>query len=185
MLLKGERYVTPIVAAMAASDMEGSVARWIDRRWPDSGLGSSSFGIVADKYADVFALLLVSGATLRAPNVSPMGKIATATILGEQGIKTAVALSWGFEYKQATGDNLDLPASAQGKRGMAEQFTGLALAVSTNDLDPGIARTAAGIGAVGMAGLGINDSRQARQHYSQQFNELMEEVRSAEAGMAR
>ncbi len=180
MLLRGERYVTPVVAAMAASDMEGVVARFVDKRWPEWGRGTTRFGVAADKYADVAGVLLVAGAALRAPNVSRSGKLAVAGIIGQESLKVAWAVSAGVQYKQAAGQNLDLPPSALGKEAMAEKFVGVCAAVATNDTDSDILRTAFGATALAFAGNGALRGESARRDYAEQLNAMMAGIQATE-----
>jgi len=176
MLLAGDRYVTPLVVVMAATDMEGAVARFVDKRWPDAGRGTTKSGIVADKYADVAAILCVAGATLRAPRVAMAAKAAVAVALGQEGTKVAWALNRGAQYRTATSENLDFPANALGKESMAEKLIAVSAAVATNDTDSHILRTGLCAVAAGFAGSGALHGEQARREYDELFQELMAEA---------
>ena len=181
MLLAGDRYVTPVVLTMAATDMEGSVARLTDKLFPKAGRGATRFGIAADKYADTAAILCVAGATLRAPRVATVAKAAVAVALGQEGTKIAWALNSGIKYKAATGENLDFPPSLIGKESMAEKFVAVAAAAATNDTDSRLARAGLCAVAASFAGSGVLHGEQARRQYDEFFQELMDEAALPEA----
>ena len=59
LLLQPERSkipVTPIVIGMAATDMEGKVARLFDKHYPQWEIGTSKLGTEADQVADTAAI---------------------------------------------------------------------------------------------------------------------------------
>lgn len=175
MLMSGEKGVWPVVGIMAATDMEGSVARAIDDRWPDSGLGTSKHGAAGDKYADAAALLTVSGAALLAPRISLPGKMAVGTILAQEGYKIIWASVRAAQYARETGKLLDLPVTMQGKEAMAEKFVGLGSAICTGDTDNPLLRASFGAAALAFAGIGSLRGEFVRQDYEQKFNRLMQE----------
>lgn len=179
MLLNSEKGVFPIVAIMGATDMEGKVARVIDKVLPNSGLGSTEHGAAWDTYADTLAILIVAGATLRAPRVTLPAKLATATILGQEGSKTAWALTRNHAYQRATGHRLKLPSSEQGKEAMAEKLSALGLAVATNDTDNPYVRASLSAAALGFAGIGSLRGERARVAYEPMIEEMLHNAQLA------
>ncbi len=175
MLLAGEKGVGAVVAVMAATDMEGSAARYIDQRWPESGLGTSTKGAKADKYADAAALLTVAGAALLAPRVSVPGKLAVGTILLQEGYKTAWAGVRAAQYARETGQLLEIPVDHEGKEAMAEKFVALESAVLTGDTDNRMLRASFGGAALAFAGIGSWRGEKVRHGYEQIFTGLLHE----------
>ena len=122
-LYHGKKGVSPIVAVMAATDMEGRLARFISKHWPESGLGVSTAGADLDPLADTAAILEVAAAALVAPRVSTLGKMAVATMFGQEGFKTKWALGANKIYKaQTNGERLTMPVSNEGKEAMAKNL---------------------------------------------------------------
>ncbi|MGH7237776.1 MAG: hypothetical protein ACREGF_04540, partial [Candidatus Saccharimonadales bacterium] len=176
MLVRGERNVTPLVVALAATDMEGKLARLIDKLAPDSGWGSTAHGEALDIAADTSALLIVGGAILKAPRVSAPAKFAVATVLGQEAFKAGWAIDCNHKYmaavrqRQASAGSLfeagiiaelpefpsklKLPVSAKGKEAMAEKMTAVIAAVATNDLDPGAWRNSLAATSLAFAAIG-------------------------------
>ena len=206
-LLRGERHVTPLVITMAATDMEGKLARIIDKTWPDSGWGTTLHGAPVDTYADTLAALILGASIIRAPNVSKIAKISTALVLGQEGYKAGWALARNGEYMKAVRKHeentrqlfandmsaimpmfpkkLELPSSLRGKEAMAEKLTTLAGAAATNDLDPGPLRTGLIIATAGFAVAGAMRGEYARRvDYIPMFNELLEERQQADLDLA-
>lgn len=173
MLIKGQRGSSLVVAGMAATDMEGSVARAIDKKWPESGLGTSTKGAEGDKYADALALLTVSGAALLAPKVSPLGKAAVGTVLAQEGYKTVWAAVRAAQYANKTGELLEIPTDMEGKEAMAEKFVAIEAAVMTAETDNPYARLALGSAALGFALAGSWRGEKVRQRYDEISTELM------------
>lgn len=171
MLLDGDRGVGSVVAIMAATDMEGSVARVIDKRWPDSGLGTSTKGAKADKYADAISLITVAGAAMLAPRVSIPGKLAVGTILAQEGYKTIWAGVRAAQYARETGELLEIPVNLEGKEAMSEKFVALESAVLTGDTDSPLLRISLGIAALSFAGIGAWRGEKVRRGYEQEFSE--------------
>lgn len=174
MLLRGEKGAFPVVAAMGASDMEGKLARLIDKVWPDSGWGSTEHGAPWDTYADTSALLIVCSAALRAPRVTRGGKAAMVTVLGQEGVKTGWALTRNQQYQRVSGERLALPSSVAGKEAMAEKLTAVGLAVATNDTDNALLRTTLSAGALYFAVVGSWRGEQARYEYEPLIDEMKE-----------
>ena len=173
MLLRGERYVTPYMMVMAATDMEGIPARYVDTHWPDSGMGSTAHGQAVDTYCDTSGLLIVSGAALVAPKVSLAAKAAICEVLGQEGTKTAWAISRGLKYQRATGERLSLAPTLEGKEGMVDKLVAVTFAVATNDVDPGIARKSLSAGAIYFATTGALRGENARKDYESQLLDIM------------
>ena len=176
LLLQPERSripVTPIVVGMAATDMEGKVARWFDKHRPEWEIGTSKIGTEGDQIADTAAILIVGAAALRAPRVSLPGKLAIVTALGQEGVKTGWALKSQFEYGLEHGGKLEIPTLPDGKAAMAEKLTGVVLGVATNDFESFRVRVALGAGAVGFAGLGAMRGEHVRQEYEATFEDMM------------
>lgn len=174
MLIDGDKGVGPVVAIMAATDMEGSVARAIDNKWPASKMGTSTKGAKADKYADAMALVTVAGAAILAPRVSVPGKLAVGTILAQEGYKTIWAGVRAAQHARETGELLEIPVSLEGKEAMAEKFVALESAVLTGDTDNPFLRTSLGIAALAFAGVGSWRGEQVRRAYEQEFLEYLD-----------
>ena len=51
-LLKQEKPVTPFVALMALSDMDGKVARFFDKNFPKLNIGTTKIGAIGDQISD-------------------------------------------------------------------------------------------------------------------------------------
>ncbi len=173
MLVRGERYVTPWIITAAATDMEGIVARAMDKYFPAMDRGTTKIGIAGDKHADVLAMLILSGAALRAPRVSAAGKLAVATVLGQEGVKIVWALSSGWRYRRETGMLLDVPPSVDGKEATAEKLTAVCAAAATNDTDSWTLRRGLDAVALGFAGVGTLRGEKARQDYVPIVEELL------------
>lgn len=183
MLVRGERYVTPIVAAAAATDMEGNVARLIDKLFPNSGLGVSTKGAQLDPVADTAAVLEIASAALIGPGVSLAGKAAVTSVMGQEGFKSVWALMAASKYRKATisetipnGEMLAMPIEQIGAEAMAEKLWALVLAVATNDVDPGPLRTTLGLGALAFAAVGVTHGEQARSSYVDSLAEMMASI---------
>ena len=207
MLLRGEGGVTPVVAVMAATDKEGWLARFIEDRWPESGLGITEHGETADTVGDAAAMAIITPALLLAPRVSVPAKIATATVLGQEGTKAVWALVRNNQYMDGVQQlerhyqeqlalrniaeipelpkRLQVPVTAEGKEAMAEKFTGIGFAALTNDLSPGFARHAAGAAALAFATAGSVRGEQARQDYEPQVQEMIAQVHAQAWSLAR
>lgn len=205
LLLGGERGATPYVMAMAATDMEGKLARLIDKLFPGSGWGSTAHGAPWDTYADTAAVLEVAGAALKAPRVSLPAKLAVATILGQETYKVGWALRKNSQFSKAAKEReaveqewahlqadkrgielqdselptfsrkLELPASGDGKAAMAEKLSGLVLAVATNDFDNRGMRAGLSAGALYFAGIGAWRGEKARAAYEPIANQMIQE----------
>ncbi len=182
-LIKGERFVTPWMIALSASDAEGNVARFIDKHWPESGLGSSNLGADADPVADTLAMLIVSGAALRAPRVSMAGKIAVAGILAQEGKKTQWAISSDREHRRLTttdenpkGQKLNVPVENAGKEATLEKLIAITAAVATNDTDNSVLRAGLGVSALGFAAAGSIRGEHVRQRYEEQLDSLFARI---------
>jgi hypothetical protein len=178
MLINGDRYVTPYVAGMAVSDMEGSlVARPLDVLLPGKGWGSTENGQVVDTICDSSGILIVCGAALRAPGVSLPAKAAVTGVLGTEGRKAVWAISSSVDYARAGGEGrLDIPTSLDGKEAMVEKLFAITLACATNDVNPGLARNTLSAGALCFAGVGGLRGERARQMYQRQFVEIMQDL---------
>ena len=172
MLLDGERNVTPRMMAMAATDMEGIPARYVDTHRPGSGLGSTEHGQAVDTYCDTSGLIIVAGAALRAPRVSLGAKVAIGEVLGQEGFKAIWAASRALKYKQRTGEKLSLPPTYEGKEAIVEKLMAVTCAVATNDVDPGPARKALTAGALYFATTGAVRGERARQGYEDTIQEI-------------
>lgn len=181
-LVVGERYVTPWVCGMGASDaVDGFLARLIDRVAPESGLGASKFGADVDEYVDAAAMIIVGGAALVAPRMPIPGRLAVAAILGNEGTKVAWALQKNEEYRQvAEGRRLRIPASLANKEAMAEKITGMVVAVLASDFDDPRTRNALGAVAFGFAAAGSVRSQVHRQEYEELANQMIADAASAE-----
>lgn len=195
MLLAGEKGATPVVAAMAATDMEGRVARFIDKKWPNSGWGCTAHGAPWDTYADTSALLIVGAATLLAPRVSKPAKAAMSMVLAQETSKAHWAFASNQEYMRHVKLNrslaemllsmdlidempvlpgkLELPTSVDGKEAMAEKLTAAVLAVATNDFDNQVVRTGLGVGALTFASIGTIRGERARGDYEPVVHKLI------------
>jgi len=173
MLISGETGVTPWVIAMGLSDAEGNVARSIDRYFPDSNRGSSTKGARWDPIADTASLLTICAGGLFAPKIPITGKIAIASVLGHEGVKSVWAARKNILYMNATGQQLEIPPTLQGKESMAEKFTAVTLAVITNDIDHEQTKQIIGLGALGFAITGSVRGEIQRRIYAKKANDLI------------
>lgn len=195
MLVRGEVGVTPVVIAMAATDMEGKLARLIDKLYPGSGWGSTAHGAPWDTYADTLALLTVGQAALLAPRVSKPAKAAMGLVLAQEGYKA----SWAFKRNRAFRESvrnhegvlielksfgaidelpalpkkLELPTSLKGKESMAEKLTAAVAAVATNDFDNALLRSTLGTTAMAFATAGVLRGEAARREYEPVIDIIM------------
>lgn len=176
MLLHGQKGAGAVVALMAATDMEGYPARKIDKKWPESGLGTSKFGTKADTYADASAMLIVAGAALLAPRVSAPGKAAVGIVLAQEGYKTGWAALRAAQYLQATGELLEIPTDIIGKVAMVKKFVAIEAAVCTGDFDNPYIRQGLGAASLGFALAGASDGESARTSYQELFEFKMEDI---------
>src|SRR5437016_3660232 len=67
MLITGEKGTAPWAMVMGLTDMEGGLAKTIDKVFPGSGYGSTELGAALDPIADAAAVLEVCLASLVAP----------------------------------------------------------------------------------------------------------------------
>ncbi len=169
-LYKGKRLSSFFTLAMAASDAEGNVARYIDKKYPDSGRGTTNHGKLADPIADTAGLLTVSTGALLSQRVSPAAKCAIGLVLGVEANKAAWAYRQASSYKKATGKDLKPNVSLEGKEAMAEKFTALLFAVATSEVEPGWKQSLLGAVAVGFAVSGTIRGESARRDYSEVIN---------------
>jgi hypothetical protein len=183
MLLKGQRPVTPVVMAMAATDMEGRVARFFDKHFPEAEIGSSKFGAEADQIADTLGILILSGAALAAPRISIAGKVAIGVALGQEGRKAAWALNAANTYKNSTrseenprGEKLVIPSLPEGKEAMAEKLVGVVFATAINDFDDPLIRRGLEVAALSFAGAGALRGERVRREYDRQYQEMMTDL---------
>lgn len=173
MLIKGEHPVTPMVFAALSTDMEGALGRFIDKKLPDSGLGSSEFGAEADIVADTLALLEICGAALIAPRVPVAGKLAVATTLGHEGMKAVWGLNKNRLYRKAGGSKLYIPPTDEGKCSMAEKMMAVGLAVLASDFDDQRIRQPLALTSLALAGIGTLRGEEQRQIYENVANEMI------------
>lgn len=173
MLLHGKRGVLPLAVVIAATDGEGNMARFIDKKWPESGLGTSVKGAELDPIADTMAFLTIAGAALKAPRVSLLAKSAVATVLGQEGVKTAWAVTSAIKYQKQTGSSLHIPVDVAGKEATVEKFAALTAAVATSETDNVMLRTGLGALAIACAVSGALRSERVREQYQQQVEEML------------
>lgn len=176
MLLTGQRGVTPIVFAMGASDAEGNIARFIDKHFPDSGLGTSKTGAEWDPIADSAAVLMVGAACLIAPRVPHLARAGVATALGHEGFKAAWALRKNAEYEEVAGERLKISPTLEGKASMAEKLSAIGTAVLASDFDNQFARQSIAAGSVYFGVTGAFRAEQQRQHYAGIADQMIADV---------
>ena len=165
-LVTGEDKVMPLMATVAALDgVDGLVARYMDKYFPELGLGSTETGKALDPIADTAAFLEISAAALKAPRVSKLGKAAVGIVIAGESVKTMWATWANIRHRRATGEQLVIKPSRAGKIATAEKFAALTAAVATHDLEPGRKRTMLGIAAVGAAIDGVLRGEKARRGY--------------------
>ncbi|MCA9333226.1 hypothetical protein KDA00_05140 [Candidatus Saccharibacteria bacterium] len=179
-LLSGQKGAFAFAALAAATDAEGNVARWIDKVRPEWGRGVTIHGAEWDPRADTAAALMMAFAALKGPRVSVPGKLAVATVLGQEGYKTLWALRSDRQYRDLadTTEHLWLQPSKDGKLAMAEKLSALCLAIGTNDTDDFRLRTGLGFSAMAFAGIGAIRGEFARYEYVDELNHLFEDLGS-------
>jgi hypothetical protein len=171
MLLTGEKGTGPWAAVMGLTDLEGGLAKTIDKVFPDSGYGTTEFGAAADPIADVAAVFEVAAASLAAKRVSNTAKLAAGIIIASDGVKAAWATRANARHRATTGQQLIIRPGIKGKTGTASKLVALAAIVSTHELEPGRRRTALGWSALGLAIFGSALSESARRDYSRKTSE--------------
>lgn len=172
MLINGKRGVTPVVLAAGATDAEGNVARAVDkwsvaRTGQKNGYGTTEAGKSGDPIADTLAFLEIAAAALKSPRTSALGKVAVGIVLGQESLKSTWAVRANKAHQDKyDGEKLVLDVTRTGKNATSAKFAALTGAVMTHDLEPGKARTAAGIAAVGSAITGAVLGEKARRGYN-------------------
>jgi len=174
-LINGQKGAAYITAACFATDMEGSVARLIDKLFPGKGWGVSKFGIPADTIADSAALMIIGEGIIKGPKVHPLGKLATGMVLGQESFKAGWAGLRTVQFKAATGQRLEIPVQIEGKEAMVEKMFGIELAVITNELDSPAARLAIGSAALTVATAGSVRGEAIRRAYDRAYPIMLEE----------
>lgn len=176
-LLHGKPNAFVPTLLMGASDMDGKLARFLDKHFPDLGIGSTEFGAKADTYMDAASLLLVAGAILRAPRVPLTAKTGTAMVLGRETAKAAWAYGANNKYKQAGGEGqLFIQPTKEAKAAMGEEFSCMALAALSNDLTNPLARQTAGLGALYFGATGALRGNQEVGLYKHEAVQLIREL---------
>lgn len=165
MLLTGQRPVTPVVFLMGASDAEGNLARFIDKHFPESGLGTSKIGAEWDPIADSAAVLMVGAACLVAPRVPVLAKVGVASALGQEGFKAVWALRQNAEYSELAGSRLVITPTLEGKASMAEKLSAIGTAVLASDFDNAVLRQGLGAGSLYFGVTGAFRAESQRQEY--------------------
>lgn len=125
------------VAAMGFSDgADGALSRWIDRTFPNSGLGTSKFGAKADTVADPAGAVPVSVSTLVSERVPLAAKAGVAAVLTQEAAKINWARQANRDFLQAGGDEqLFIQPTKEGKAAMAEKFACLGVAALASEFD--------------------------------------------------
>jgi phosphatidylglycerophosphate synthase len=175
-LIRGERGASALVGLMAASDMDGRVARFIDKLSIEktgqrNGYGTTELGKVADPIADTISFLEVAPAILASPRASFLGKAAVGITLAGETFKGTWALRANHAHQAMYGEKLTVDVSDTGKEGAAARFAAVFGAALTHDLEPGKARTAAGFAALGAAITGAILGEKARRGYGKELRE--------------
>lgn len=173
---KGAFWPTAITGAL---DMDGKVARTMDRYCPQLERGTTEIGAKGDTYADASALLFIGGAILMAPRVPMSAKLGVTIILGQEGAKVAWALSADQAYKDAgSTDHLYIPPTMGGKAAMAEKFSALAAAAAANDVDNLIVKQGLGLVSLDLALTGSLRGNEAVGVYKQEAAALIRELQT-------
>lgn len=178
-LIHGEKGALPWALAAAASDAEGNVARLWNKVFPDSERGTTIHGAVWDPRMDTVAALILCGAILKAPRVSPLGKAAVGIVLGQEGAKTAWAINADVQYRALTEaeEHLWIQPTKEGKAAMAEKLTAICFAVATNETDNFIYETALGASALAFGTMGSMRAEQTRRNdYVPELAAMMEQA---------
>lgn len=172
-LITGKKNVTRTIFLMAASDAEGNLARFIDKRWPKSGMGSSKVGAQADQIADTLGGFFTASGIIAGRNVTLSARLAAFGVLAHEGYKAKWALAKNQEYQNVTGQRLEIASTVEGKESMAEKLASLMLAGATADMAPGLNRSFVGFGALVMATSGVIRGESQRKVYNQTANEMI------------
>lgn len=176
-IMAGEPGALRLVILMAASDMEGKVARLCDTLVPDLEIGTSFLGEKGDTYADFLGLATVTGSILLSPWVAKRQKPVTAAICAQEGYKAQWALRANATYRRQTGakENLYIPPTPAAKAAMADKFAGVVLTVAALEAES----TSERAGLEVMAGFyGMQGVRRAHgeiRGYQQTFAQMMAE----------
>ncbi len=182
MLHADKRGVTLWGMALGASDMEGKVARFIDRRWPESGLGTSKFGAQADTYADGAAILILCPAVVTAPHISNRSKVTMGLIGAQEVKKVAWAKSANDQYLELTerklgeAKTLYIEPTIDAKEQIARKATAGLAALATHDLRDPISRFALDATCAGFGQAGMRQAEQVYAYYDVTFQEMMEQL---------
>ena len=179
-LKNGQKGAFMPTAITGALDMDGKVARMMDRHLPHLERGTTEIGAKADTYADASALVLIGGAVLMAPRVPMSAKVGVAVILGQEGAKVAWALAADQQYKDAGGtDHLYITPTIGGKAAMAEKFSALAVAAGANDVDNYIVKQALGLVSLDLAITGsLRGNEAVGGTYKQEAAALIRELQA-------
>jgi hypothetical protein len=181
MLVRGTPGASLVAAGAAATDMEGLVARAIDKKLPNSGRGTSTKGKLGDPIADSMMLFELGAGALAGRKVSPLGKIAIAIVGMQEALKAKQALAKDREYRTLTGESLNVPISFKGKEAMAEKMVASGLAIATHEISNPTGELALGIGAIGFAVAGAVRGHSAHRENMQIANELITNAQIADA----
>lgn len=165
--------------AMAASDAEGNVARFIDKHWPDSGRGTTKWGASADVVADTLSLIIVGAGAVLSPKIDKAAKAAIGVTLAHELGKAKWAKDKAEEYKDLTGRVLAIEPTPEGKESMAEKYLGITLLVNTAGLKEGSSlKHLTTLAGFMFNIIGTKRSEEQRKVYDQNATELIEAARS-------
>lgn len=179
-LNSNEKGVFKFVAAAGFLDgIDGWVARQIDQRRPDSGLGTSKYGASADTIADVGTVIPVGLATMSADRVPLLAKLGLGAVLTQEATKISWAARANSEYKQASGeDRLFIQPTKGGKEAMAEKFACLGLAVLANETDRPVVRGIIGAAALYFGVTGALRGNEAVGQYKMEAASLTQQAQT-------
>ncbi len=172
-----------VTALGAATDMEGVPARLVDKRFPNSGRGSTVHGQKADPLADTIFAAEVAAGVVGGKNTSMLAKLSAVIIAAKESRKTKWYVGMNDKYANAlaangqTEEKLVIPVDNAGKEAMVEEMIGLGLAVATADLNKKpLLRTALGLAAIGHAVVAFTRGEQVLRHYDGQATEMIDQV---------
>lgn len=174
-IINGIRGASLDVALCLATDMEGAPARWIDIYFPESGLGTSTFGRTADIAADTAALLEIGVAAMIGPRIPLIGKGAVGIVFGHEGVKSAWALNANRLYRNAgSEEQLYIPPTNAGKCSMAEKMAAVGLAVLASEFNHQIPRQTLASAAMAFALIGTARGEEERKKYAEKAHDMIE-----------
>ena len=181
-LIKGERGVFKYVMGVGVSDgIDGWLSRAIDRRWPNSGMGTTKIGAPGDTVADVATVLPIGLGTLAAGRVPLSAKLGLGAVLAQESTKLNWARKANSDYKQAGGEGqLYIQPTKGGKEAMAEKFSCLGLAALASEFENPVVQGVIGAAALYFGVTGALRGNEAVGQYTSEAAALTRDLQTSQ-----